>query len=126
MAYYKLNNPTGNSDNTLKTHADIGICCEDSGTLQTFANTATNLTTSAVEKIEIDGVEYTFTTPATTLALLKAGVDEAMAAAGYQDIEKVGVVTSGSNAAAVVSITTTATLTKLVNAASANIALAAS
>lgn len=125
MAYYLLNNPTGNSDNTLKTHADIGICCGEAETVQVYSNTATNLSTSAVTKIVIDGTEYTFTTPASTLALLKAGVDEAMAAAGYQDLDSVGVATSGSATAAVVSITTTATLTKLVNAAAADIALTA-
>ena len=101
-------------------------CCDDPKEPSKYANAATDLTSSAVTKIEIDGVEYTFTTPASTLALLKTGVDEALEAAGYEDIKNVGTRTSGTASAAIVTITTTATLTKLVNAAAADIALTAS
>lgn len=126
MSWYKIGNPGATGNDLFVPHVGTMGCCDDPKEPSKYANAATDLTSSAVTKIVIDGTEYTFTTPASTLALLKTGVDEAMAAAGYEDVKMVGTRTSGANATAVVSITTTAALTKLINAAAADIALTAS
>lgn len=125
MAYYKLNNPTGNADDTLQVHAGTVGCCGDNSVENTYTSAAANLGVNAVEKIVIDAVEYTFSTPATTGALLKAGIKEALEAAGYRDIKGVGVTISGADSAAVSTVKTTATLTKLINDAPADLAYTA-
>jgi len=126
MAYYKLTNPTGNADDHLQVHLGTTGCCGDAAALSTYTSTATNLSTSAVEKVVIDGTEYTFTVAADTLAKLKAGVEEALALAGYRDLKGVGVSTAGAVTTAQVVVVTTATMTKLINAAAADIAFTAS
>lgn len=124
-AFRKLT-PSGNSSNTLKPLVDQGHCCGDSEkAVVTYANTANNIGSSALESIEIDGTLYPFTTPADTLAELEEGIYEAFEAAGYAEVFGVAVVVSGSASAAVATIKTTATLTKFVNAAASDVALTA-
>ena len=124
MSYQKLSN-TGASGNDLLVAVDGGSgCCGDPAAIVTYANAATDLTTSGITTITIDGTDYVFAVTATTLALLKTGVDAAFVSAGYIDVGSVSVSTSGAAATAVVTIVTTGLPTKLINVAVADIALA--
>ncbi|HQU61467.1 MAG: hypothetical protein KDD28_15110 [Phaeodactylibacter sp.] len=110
MAFYKrLNN--GNPNDTIKVAAGMNNCCGASETVETYANTAHNATSTPITGIVIDGTTYTFTAAADTAAELITGVREAFTAAGYFDMENAGIATSGAATALVATIKTTATLT---------------
>lgn len=89
-----------------------------------YANAAYDLGSSNIASIVIDGTTYTFTTQASTQALLKTGLYEAFASAGYKEVVGTAVAITGAASATVVTINTTATLEKMVNAAAADIAFA--
>jgi len=112
-----------NTTNMLDVLSDQGACCEDNDkAVVEVSNSATDLTTSAVESIVIDGVTYTFAAAADTEAKLETGIRSAFESAGYAEVFGVAVSITGGDDAAVATISTTATVTKMVNAASADIA----
>ena len=79
MAFYKrLNN--GNPNDTIKVAAGMNNCCGASETVETYANTAHNATSTPITGIVIDGTTYTFTAAADTAAELITGVREAFTA----------------------------------------------
>lgn len=113
MSFYKrLNN--GNPNDVLAPVEGMNNCCgEAAAVVDVYSNTAHNASTTPITGIVIDGTTYNFTTQADTAAELIAGVKEAMASAGYIDMESAGVTTTGAATALVVTIKTTATLTVL-------------
>lgn len=119
MAYYKLANADTNPDSMFHAYEGANNCCGDTvATETTYTHSAVNLGSNNIEGINIDGTEYTFTTPATTEALLVAGINEAFGEANYEEIKGVSVSVTGGDSAAVATIITTATLTELVGSSS--------
>lgn len=113
-------------DSVIKPLADQGHCCEEpENAIVTYANTAHNLGATTLDSIVIDGTTYTFTTAASTVALLETGIREAFTAAGYAEVFGVAVTITGGDAAAVATIKTTATLTKFVDSGASDVALTA-
>ena len=113
MSFYKRVN-NGNPDDVLAPVEGMNNCCgEAAAVVDSYSNSAHNASTTPITGINIDGTAYTFTTQADTAAELIAGVKEAFAAAGYIDIEDMGITTTGAATALVATIKTTATLTVL-------------
>ena len=120
--WLKRLNPNANPSSMIKNVEGRTQCCGDDVTVQTFDNTATDLTGTAITGLRVDGADYTFSESADTLKKLEAGVNEAMKAAGYVDVESAGTRISGANATAVVAIITSGTPVHLIDGAS-NVAL---
>ncbi len=113
--WLKKLNPGANPGNIIKNVEGRTKCCGDEVTVQDFSNTATNLTANNVTGLRIDGADYAFTEAAATPADLYAGVNEAMKAAGYVDVENAGTRYSGTAGAAVVNIITSGAPVHLIN-----------
>ncbi len=124
MAFRKLAEAASNLENFARIHTDRGFCCDDAEkTVNTVANSAHDLTANGIDSIVIDGTTYPFAATADTQAALKTAIEAAFASAFYTEVEGVaGVAISGAAAATVVTINTTATVTKMVDAASNDIA----
>lgn len=126
--YLKLKNPDQNPNNTFKVHVgDVG-CCEDANTFPVCRYDATLTFAANIASITIDGTAYTLkdddgvATPASTIALLKNGVRNALAEAGYQDVEKLGLITVDNGGGSyTVQITGQATITKFTTVTPADI-----
>lgn len=119
MAWYKISNE---GDNTLVTLSDAGACCGDAGTLQTCVIEDHDADADGVASITIDGTVYTFTTSADTALEVAAGIDAAMAEAGYLDTESYGTLVSGAADALYIAVTSTATLLRITTVGSVNVA----
>lgn len=124
MAWYKKTATDGSANNMLHIHEGRIGCCGDSAISETtVSNSAHNLGSTTLDTIVIDGTEYDFAVAASTPALLKTGIDAAMVAAGYQDLDGVGTTVTGVASAAVAMITSTATLTKFIDSGASDVAL---
>lgn len=116
--WYKKVDADSNSDDTFQNLIGRAGCCDESATELTYTHASTiNLGSNNITGLTGTGIgtggTFTFTTAATTLATLYAGINEAMEDAGYVDVDGPGTIVSGSASAATVTIKTTATLTKL-------------
>lgn len=112
MAWKKLHNTDQDSDNMFVMTANESGCCDGAQTMCEY--TIDDVTvTSDVASVTIDGTVYTFTTAADTAAEIKAGLAEALTAAGYVDVDGVGISVVADGAAFDVDVVTEATLTTL-------------
>ena len=120
MAWFALNNPLANEGNNTLVVIEGG-CCDGPGVLTTCVIASHNASTGPVASITIDGTDYTFTTSADTGLEVEAGINEAMADAGYLDVEGYGTLVSGANTALYIAITSTATITKITTVADSDV-----
>lgn len=121
MAWRKLSNPDANAgNNTLVVLDDWGSCCESATETAMCIISSHNLSTTPIDTITIDGVDYDFAAANTGL-LLEAGINAAMEEAGYLDVDNYGTLVSGANTAAYIRITSTATITKLITTGDSNV-----
>lgn len=118
--YLKLANPDQNELSTLQfPNSKTGCCGSAKDECKYTASTAF---AQNVKGVNIDGTAYTFTTAASDEATLKAGLQEALKAAGYKDYYKVGLKLSTTGGTTTVIIITDGVVNSLINANDTTIA----
>lgn len=122
MAWRSLNNPTANNgNNTLVITDDQGACCADATAETVCVITSHDIESGPIDTITIDGTNYEFAAEADTGVKLQTGINAALEAAGYFDVDSNGTFITGDNDALYIAITSSATITKLITTAPANV-----
>lgn len=129
MAWRLLNNPDANDgNNTLVVTADWGACCDDTDVATaTCVITGHDADSDPIASITINGTVYTFAAAAGTAIAAQTGINAALEAAGFLDVEENGTFVSGEDTAVYIAVTTSAAaLTRVTTSGAVQVAFTCS